>query len=235
MFTEKIKEITDRPAVFAEQKMTAPTARLTRVLAASQAAGFNLVNLTYLGAPFVDPSRGSFDLAKPRLLTSSGFRCPSIATRFGTTGDLRLANGQTLFSYMKGLSSLRAGSWDLTLEQIRWLLEPQEFDMTDFYLDVSGIDSPTRASIVEMYLPQYYRELGESGIPLVTDFDKKSERSKKLIRENGVCVIDVPDRTPELISGWTPPKDVSERSYIDLTNAEPELVELALKGEVLYV
>lgn len=225
MFTEKILQTVKNPVVFAEQKMTVPTERLVRVLKTAEVLGLNLINLTYLGAPFVDPKRGDFDLLKPRILTPSGLIRPTVSKdKSGEVGSLRTKTDQSLAEFYKQLCGTRATDFRLSLEQIAWLTNPQEFDMTDFYLEASGIDSPTRSSIVEKYLPKYYAQLGDSQIPVVTDYDRLALISQQLIDRFGVQIIDLPDFDPNL--NCPTPQDFSQRSYIDLSMSEQNPLNL---------
>lgn len=219
MFTEKILQITDKPVVLAEQKMTVPTERLIRALKVSEILNLDLVNLTYLGAPFIDPKRGDFDLLKPRILTAEGMIRPQIGrNRAGQIGDLVTSEGLSLAEYYKWLSSLRASDPALSIQQIEWLLDPVEFDMTDFYLESSGRIEPTRDSISAKYLPAYYEELAKTQIPLIADLNRKSKRSKDLINNFGVIIIDLEDLIPDLDGQVSLPKeDFSQRSYVDLS------------------
>ena len=221
MFTEKILQTTEKPVVFAEQKMTVPTERLVRVLKVAEALGLSLVNLTYLGAPFVDPAPGDFNLLKPQILTEQGLRRPSVLDKNGgrklsTLLELRANDGILVADIYRYLAKLRAEDFTLSLEQIRWLLDPQEFDMTNFYLQASGKDRPTKESVAGKYLPAYYQELAATGIPLIADDDNKSKLSRELIDSLGVKVIDLPDFDPRLTCATSP--NFSQRSYIDLSN-----------------
>ncbi|HRV76428.1 MAG TPA: hypothetical protein P5247_03550 [Candidatus Saccharimonadales bacterium] len=219
MFTERILEMTDNPVILAEQKMTVPTERLVRALSVAEVLGLGLVNLTYFGAPFVDPKRGDFDLLKPRILTTNGIITPQLSKyRSGSIGSLTTSWGTPLTTLYRGLMRLRAGDFRLSLGQIRWLLDPQEFDMTDFYLLASGRSEPTKDSIAADYLPNYYRELAEAQIPLIVDYSRKSKSSKNLIDEFGVTIIDLEDYDPCL--DYSTPQDFSQRSYIDLSNTQ---------------
>ena len=216
MFTERILEMTDNPVILAEQKMTVPTERLVRALSVAEVLGLGLVNLTYFGAPFVDPKRGDFDLLKPRILTTNGIITPQLSKyRSGSIGSLTTSWGTPLTTLYRGLMRLRAGDFRLSLGQIRWLLDPQEFDMTDFYLGASGRSEPTKDSIVDKYLPEYYAELGSSGIPVITDYDRLGLSSQRMIDKAGVIVIDLVDYDPSL--PYSTPLDFSGRSYIDLS------------------
>lgn len=217
MFIEKILQTTKNPIVFAEQKITTPTERLVRALKVAEILGLSLVNLTYLGAPFVDPKRGDFNLLKPRILTSSGLIMPSIGGNQSgsSSAKLKTSDGNSIQDFYKKLAELRAEDFRLSLEQITWLLAPQEFDMTDFYLQASGRDSQTRESIASLYLPVYYEELGDSQVPVIVDFDRLAESSKRLVDKFGVQIIDLPDLDVDL--DYSIPKDFSGRSYIDLS------------------
>ncbi len=216
MFTDKIRKMAESPVVFAEQKMTVPTERLVRALGVAELLGLNLLNLTYLGAPFIDPSRGDFNLLKPRILTTEGLVRPTLGkSYFGSVGDLASGSGRPLSRYYQGLSGLRANDFRLSLGQAAWLKDPQEFDMTEFYLASADLEDATSSSIVAKYLPAYYQQLGEAEIPVISDYDRLALSSQRLIDKFRVCIIDLPDFDPYL--DYETPVDFSQRSYIDLS------------------
>ncbi len=228
MFTERILQTTKDPVVFAEQKMTVPTERLVRTLKISGLLGLNLVNLTYLGSPFVDPSPGDFSLRKPRILTANALFAPLLCskkTRF--IKDLATQEGEPLTQAYRDLSRARATDFRLSLEQVKWLLNPQEFDMTEFYLQAAGLIAPTRGPIASSYLPGYYEDLGQSGVPMIADYDRLADSSKSLIDQFGVKIIDLPDFDPELNCDTS--RDFSQRSYIDLSMADVSRLNLSLR------
>ncbi len=216
MFTEKILQMTGNPVVLAEQKLTVPTERLVRALRISELLSLSLVNLTYLGAPFVDPKRGDFDALKPRILTAGGLVAPCLSKdRFGQITHLVTIGGLSIVEFYKQVALTKVADFRLSLEQIKWLLSPQEFDMTEFYLRVSGLEVPTKSSISAQYLPRYYEELGRAEIPVISDYDRLAGSSKRLVDQFDVQVIDLPDLDPQL--DCSTPLDFSERSYIDLS------------------
>lgn len=230
MFTERILETTENPVVLAEQKLSVPTERLVRALGVAETLGLSLVNLTYLGAPFVDPGRGGFDLLKPRVLIDNGMRRPRLSKlRSGEVGQLSTEGGESLASFYRDMAKLRATDFRLGLGQVRWLMDPQEFDMTEFYLASSGLDKPTRESIMDKYLPAYWRELGESGVPVITDFAGLSNSCRRMIEQLRVRTIDLEDFNPDL--GCSAPKIFSQASYVDLSMvADPVILDTLLYG-----
>jgi hypothetical protein len=236
MFTERILEMAENPVVLAEQKMTVPTERLIAALRKAEELKLSLVNLTYLGAPFIDPGRGDFDLLKPRILTaqkgSEMFRPRLSKKRTGLAGELATSSGINLTKLYGSISALRSNDTELGLGQTAWLRNPKEFDMTKFYLKAAGITEPTGASIADSYLPAYYEALGQAGIPVIKN-PKGSTRSRKLAEANGVTIIDLPDEAVS-IPGVAAPPDFRRSSYIDFSSVEDrsrrKLLELVGRG-----
>ncbi len=220
MFTDKIRKMAENPVVFAEQKMTVPTERLVRALGVAELLNLNLLNLTYLGVPFIDSTRGDFNLLKPRILTTEGLVRPTLGkSSFRSVGNLVSGSGRPLSKYYQDLSRLRSNDFRLSPDQAAWLQDPQEFDMTEFYLASAGLEDATSSSIAVKYLPAYYQQLGEAEIPAISDYDRLALSSQRLIDKFGVCIIDLSDFDPDL--DCETPVDFSQRSYIDLSMSAP--------------